>query len=715
MPSIGLPATRTLFLILSSTTSLGGRFAVLDITSTPYYGKRPPRRTRVAIMRVSWAVLLACPVSALHSSSSGNDDGQARTSPQQQQSVARREQASNPGADIFIRRWHPATVKLGNQLIVDGGSVSRRFNGSHSANGVNVTLSIPLDSSWTNSSLVMTEISRTLLPSNNAPVLWSDEENKAVYFYGGDSIGRNASYTGSKQLFKLRGETAGGATQAAWSTSEPANAANFSELYNPARSSYATCNGMGFSLGGYVNGGTDDRFSGSQGFPLPGLVTYEFATRTWANQSLVEAFDAHLHGYYPAGGSAVCLPTLGKRGMVMFLGGRAIARSGKAEIPVQFDKMTFYDIASGTWRTQSTTTGDGLPDHRRDACAAATRGRNGSYEVFLFGGRPATGESNQAHADMWVLTIPGFRWFKATGPAAQLGEGRAFTSCAAVGRQLVVVGGVKEQSNKQWTEAQVDPWTQGVGVFDMQELGWRDGYKHDLEAYDSPQVVKEWYSGGGVANWDDGGMQEFFAEAAASPAPAPAPGSGTTSPAGGSSSGGLSKGATIGVAVGVSILGLIVIAVLAWCCIRRRRRNASQRPSELAGDSGHGAMTNSHYTLAPSSTYVGSSSPSPGLAGRTTSPLSKSELAANDQNGLPQDQHHQNHGQYFQQGAGQASPQMQEYYGGQNQVGGGVQYPQPQQGPAELPGQEPPMQPYEVSAHPSSAPGGAYPVHELRS
>lgn len=228
----------------------------------------------------------------------------------------------------------------------------------------------------------MTEISRAILPNNNAPVLWSDDEAGAVYSYGGDPVSPDTSYTSTKRLYKLDGS--GGTQQQqqpAWATSEPASAAEFSQLYNPARTSFTTCGGLGIALGGFANSNTDNRVPSGDTIPLPWLVTYDFATRAWANRSIADAFDVQLRGFYPAGGSAVCLPTLGAAGVVMFLGGRALAADGR-DVPVPFDRMIFYDIATSTWRTQSTTaTTDGLPEHRRDACAAAARGRNGSYEV----------------------------------------------------------------------------------------------------------------------------------------------------------------------------------------------------------------------------------------------------------------------------------------------------------------------------------------------
>jgi len=41
---------------------------------------------------------------------------------------------------------------------------------------------------------------------------------------------------------------------------------------------------------------------------------------------------------------------------------------------------------------------------------------------------------------------------------------------------------------------ETDPWVSGIGVFDMSEFAWSDGYKADAAPYETPQVIKDYYA-----------------------------------------------------------------------------------------------------------------------------------------------------------------------------------------------------------------------------
>jgi hypothetical protein len=41
-----------------------------------------------------------------------------------------------------------------------------------------------------------------------------------------------------------------------------------------------------------------------------------------------------------------------------------------------------------------------------------------------------------------------------------------------------------------------DPFVQGLGVFDLTAMNWSPGYNASAAAYESPQVVKDWYGQG---------------------------------------------------------------------------------------------------------------------------------------------------------------------------------------------------------------------------
>jgi hypothetical protein len=53
---------------------------------------------------------------------------------------------------------------------------------------------------------------------------------------------------------------------------------------------------------------------------------------------------------------------------------------------------------------------------------------------------------------------------------------------------MIVVGG--------YTDPSPDPWSQGLGVFDLSSMSPRTSYDPKAGPYDPPGVVKDWYSNG---------------------------------------------------------------------------------------------------------------------------------------------------------------------------------------------------------------------------
>lgn len=236
----------------------------------------------------------------------------------------------------------------------------------------------------------MHEIQNGILPKVNRPVLWADPTRDALYMYGGDAITADPTYAKTQQYFKLTTSD----SDPSWTVAEPADSFRFSQLYTPARTAYVECGGVGYSLGGYATANTDSRFDeATNEIPLPGLVTYDFATRAWANESISAAYSTGggapgggLRDHYPSGGEALCLSDVGEAGVVMFVGGRGYSANGQTPVPLPFDDVLFYDIAGKQFHWQKTTPADGgaaggVPRDRRDGCAAMAKGKNGTYEV----------------------------------------------------------------------------------------------------------------------------------------------------------------------------------------------------------------------------------------------------------------------------------------------------------------------------------------------
>ena len=94
--------------------------------------------------------------------------------------------------------------------------------------------------------------------------------------------------------------------------------------------------------------------------------------------------------------------------------------------------------------------------------------------------------------DLHVLTLPGFEWMQIDTSDGGLRSGH---TCVTTGnRQMISVGGIntsKKTLKEQWEDE--DPFPQGLGVFDMTELKWKDAYDPDAEPYEMPQRIKDWY------------------------------------------------------------------------------------------------------------------------------------------------------------------------------------------------------------------------------
>ena len=112
------------------------------------------------------------------------------------------------------------------------------------------------------------------------------------------------------------------------------------------------------------------------------------------------------------------------------------------------------------------------------------------YPSFIYGGDDEDGEARNTLSDIHVLSIPAFQWFEIE-PETQ-NTRRTYHDCASAGNsQMIVVGG---QDISRWETT--DKWAQGLGIFDMNSLQWKDSYDADAGAYESPGIVRDWYANG---------------------------------------------------------------------------------------------------------------------------------------------------------------------------------------------------------------------------
>ena len=98
---------------------------------------------------------------------------------------------------------------------------------------------------------------------------------------------------------------------------------------------------------------------------------------------------------------------------------------------------------------------------------------------------------------VYVLSLPAFHWQQANYTPQYVRFG---ATCNVINRQMIVVGGnimtqqAISENNGTWPYSVVDPWPQGLGVFDITDMEWKDSYDAGAGPYRTPEMVKQYYA-----------------------------------------------------------------------------------------------------------------------------------------------------------------------------------------------------------------------------
>jgi Kelch motif len=296
----------------------------------------------------------------------------------------------------------------------------------------------------------------------------------------------------------------------------------FPSLTRPAAALGAYGNGTGYLFGGYATAGTTPQTANVEGFlPIPGIVSYNIETGTWKNESAL-GYSTYGTAIY---GEMQFVPNVGKEGLLVVLGGStsdAVRWTNRGSNYISFERINMFDPATGEWHNQ--TASGTIPGARERFCSVGAQGDNGTYEIFIFGGHVASpsGEPQASNTDaqrqrntaldeVFVLSLPGFVWTKADYRAS---FPRVNHACNIAGkRQMIVTGGLNPSAaNGSELIYSRDPWTQGIGVFDMTLMEWKDRYDANAESYRTPEALKSWYAANGQypEEWDDSAVRRLF-------------------------------------------------------------------------------------------------------------------------------------------------------------------------------------------------------------
>ncbi|RVD85065.1 uncharacterized protein DFL_003396 [Arthrobotrys flagrans] len=346
-------------------------------------------------------------------------------------------------------------------------------------------------------------------------------------------------------------------------------------------------------------------YGGGQGIGTwgkkPGLLFFEGNSTTPKWSFIRETDDLNsLPTPSTLGGASVYLP-IGEEGIIVLFGGWDTTKQGyqfAAGGGVDWDlrplsDIFVYDIAQNFWTLVPAK--GGLPEMRAEFCVVVNSAPDGSYHnIVLYGGWSQL--RGKAYADVWVLSLPSFRWIKVedennpdTRPFRnnldnlRVGDiGRTRHRCNLFkNTQMIVTGGIVSQYyDKKLNIDACNSSHPPFMVMDTSTFVWKASITPEEQDYSVPGVITSAVRGRNTPDggWPNDRLGQIFSAARSSSTATPsstfsAPNPTNTVP---SDNGGLSIAGIAGIVVG----GVVILALLiaGFIILRRRRKRSESIP-----------------------------------------------------------------------------------------------------------------------------------------
>ncbi|KAL9036718.1 MAG: hypothetical protein Q9180_004135 [Flavoplaca navasiana] len=421
-----------------------------------------------------------------------------------------------------------------------------------------------MSNSWTNDSVTISSIPKNGAPNFNGPVLWPSTDNQTFFAFGGELSNWARTITGpdvSCWQFTIDGNGGG-----SWAIFQPGVQSTFRDLNRPAVANGAILDNTGFIFRGAASSRSapqNRQVRDGDYTPIPGIVSFNITSSLWQNDTVPQQIE----DLNAPQGMLAATDAFGTDGLLMLSG-----LASDVYNPPPFNNITIYDPSDKTWHAQ-TATGQ-IPAARSEPCTVGVKGDNGTYEIFMYGGGNIDGLDGNITLtqyqefltldEVYVLSLPAFRWFKADYPAQYP---RFRHSCNVVGnRQMLSIGG-QDPTNIYNNTFTADPFLQGLGIFDLTTMQWSDQYNAEAEPYETPAVVKAWYAANGMspATWNSPAVQRLFEDTTST---------GDTDTSASQRSGSNHTGAIAGGVAGAIATLLLLAGFLVWW-LRRRKSTAT--------------------------------------------------------------------------------------------------------------------------------------------
>ncbi|CEJ92710.1 hypothetical protein VHEMI08344 [[Torrubiella] hemipterigena] len=418
------------------------------------------------------------------------------------------------------RRAHHSIAILNNVLYIEGGEIATGVGNETAAVNNTLYASLPaLNTSQTLDNITFQEISNHRPPAARDFALWAVDSSYSSYSSSGSSKGALYRFGGATPnngkandvnralwAFLPVSFPGGGSTGMGLWDSQPAPQ-NSAVLQNASLTSNAQsifCGTGAVYIGGSVTASTDVHSQLDSGDrQLSSDVLYFSAGSDGWKKSNASLTSKYTSAALRDRGQAACVRAIGSRYLYMVptFGGFVPSDKGPPQL-ANMSTIHMYNPETDTWYAQ-TASGD-IPPKRSDFCAV-TAGSDSRADVFVSGG---IGEDGQTLDDMYILSFPGFHWFKVPVKSTP----RAHHACTSYGSSMIVSGGLAADGD--W--ATNDVWPQSLGIFNMSTLQWQStltGFEASYYryGYEPSQNITDWYTRGGMGRvrWDDDNIRLF--------------------------------------------------------------------------------------------------------------------------------------------------------------------------------------------------------------
>lgn len=341
------------------------------------------------------------------------------------------------------------------------------------------------------------------IESWNEAYLWPDSSSSSFYQWGGTISSRKVSPSVvSSFLCRFEPDNRGGGE---WTEQGQASVSIFRNLRRSVRGATASRDDIWYMLGGVTHCAADRTISECSRYTSLGpIISYNSTSNLWTNDS-AQDFTGSETAIFSAMHNVPFGSSVGLN--VIFGGGTTFA--GNTNYPtnlLDFQHIYIYDPITKTFHSQ-TATGP-RPSPRIQFCSVGTPGDNGSYEIFVYGGYE---QLNITGNEVYVLSLPAFVWFKADDTATSPRRAHKCNIVGHGGSQMAVIGGIDLWPPNGTTRNSEDPWTNGINIFDLSAMRWKDTYDPNDAPYQSPSAVRDWYTKNGpYPAWDSPAVESLF-------------------------------------------------------------------------------------------------------------------------------------------------------------------------------------------------------------